>query len=230
MRIVYLLKIPLGEKFMQNKLEITKNNQKIQSQELSPFAEVIESSLEGWVAQSWKWDMFPAFGSLVTIQDAKKTWFGLVYQIKTGSLDPHRAIFTYQKTADELLQDQPHIFEFLSTRFSCLTIGFKLHNKIYYQRAPEPPKIHAFVKNGSLDEKKQFFSSSAFLPLIFNTPDSSTSGNIDELFLALVYQQAQAGLLSEKKLLELIETFSLLTGNDYRRNKILLKRIELCTQ
>ena len=187
------------------------------------FAEVIESSLQGWVAQSWKWNDFPSFGSLTVIEDEKRMWFGLVYQIKTGSIDPSRSIFTYKKTESELLRDQPHIFEFLATTFSCLTLGFIEDGQSYYQLAPEPPKIHAFVKNSPLAQSKAFLSSAAYLPLIFSAPDV---GNVDELILAIMHQEARAGLLTQDKLFNLIEMFSLLTGNDYRRSKILLQRIE----
>ena len=39
------------------------------------FAEVIESSLTGWLAQSWSWDTFPEFGSFVAIEGKKRTIF-----------------------------------------------------------------------------------------------------------------------------------------------------------
>ena len=108
-----------------------------------PFAEVIESSLQGWLAQSWNWNCFPAFGSLVTIETKKRQLFGIVHQIQTGSMDPMRHPFPYQKTEEELLQEQPQIFEFLKTTFSCLTLGYSERERIIYLLAPEPPQIHS---------------------------------------------------------------------------------------
>ena len=61
------------------------------------FAEVTESSLQTFTAQSWEWDYFPAFGSLVTVQTINRTVLGIVYAIQTGSSDPHRSPFTYKK-------------------------------------------------------------------------------------------------------------------------------------
>ncbi len=186
------------------------------------FAEVIESSLQGWTGQSWKWDTFPLFGSLTTIETPTRIWFGIVYQVQTGSSDPSRSPFIYQKTEAELLAEQPQIFEFLKTSFSCLTLGFMEHERIAYQWAPEPPKIHAFIKTCSTQLSRQFFASTQYLPLLFNNPLVS---QVDELLLAIITEQKRLEIFSDDKLYELMETVSLLTGNDYRRLKVLSTRI-----
>ena len=77
------------------------------------FAEVIESSLNSFTAQSWQWDKFPAFGSLVQIKNGLSTIYAIVHQVQTGSMDPQRTPFTYQKTQEELMAEQPQIFAFL---------------------------------------------------------------------------------------------------------------------
>ncbi|TET06713.1 hypothetical protein E3J79_01255 [Candidatus Dependentiae bacterium] len=189
-----------------------------------PFAEVIESSLQGWLAQSWQWNCFPVFGSLVTIKTKKRHIFGIVHQIQTGSMDPMRHPFPYQKTEEELLQEQPQIFEFLKTTFSCLTLGYCENEKIIYLLAPEPPQIHSFVTMASKEASIRFFSNEQYLHLIFNA--SHQLFNIDELLLAMLKQQALFGLLNEAIILHFVETFSLLTGNDYRRLKLFLQRVE----
>lgn len=186
------------------------------------FSEVIQSSLYTWTGQSWKWDFFPTFGSLVTITTPQRTWFGLVYQVNTGSTDPGRTPFAYKKTEQELLAEQPQIFEFLRTTFECLALGFMEQDRIHYQIPPEPPKIHAFIHKSSVQLSKQFFSSSKYLPLLFA---SEQVQNKDELVLALLREQKQLNLLTEDKLYNIIQTVSLLTGNDYRRLKILTERI-----
>src|SRR3989337_2594100 len=131
------------------------------------FAEIIESSLQGWLAQSWQWNQLPSFGSMITGQTKKRTLFGIVHQIKTGSMDPIRYPFPYQKTEEELLAEQPQIFEFLKTTFSCLTIGYQEKGKLYYLIAPEPVKIHAFVEPIKPDLAKQFFYSEKYLHVLF---------------------------------------------------------------
>lgn len=190
----------------------------------TPFAEVIESSLITWLAQSWQWDVVPTFGSLVTVEHKKYTLFGVVHQIQTGSMDPVRYPFPYQKTEEELLKEQPQIFEFLKTTFSCLVIGYKEKGKIFYQLAPEPPKIHTFVKTASPALSKEFFNREQFLHVLFGL--ANQVHNLDELLLALFKTMHDTGSLNKESFESCIEAFSLLTGNDYRRLKLFLQRAQ----
>lgn len=186
------------------------------------FAEVIESSLGSFLAQSWQWDAFPSFGSIVTIETKQRIVFGIVHEVKTGSMDSMRYPFPYQKTEEELLLEQPQIFEFLKTTFSCLTIGYKQNGKIFYLLTPEPSKIHAFVAPASKALCAQFFDSDMYLHLLFGM--SNQILNLDELLLATLKHQVELGILTKERLTKFVETFSLLTGNDYRRLKLFLQR------
>lgn len=188
------------------------------------FAEIVESSLSIWKAQSWMWDVTPTFGSLVTIVTQERTLFGLVYSIQTGPSDPTRTVMAYGKTEQELLLEQPQIFEFLQTNFSCLSLGYKQNNKLFYQLAPEPPKIHAFVTPATAEQLDQFFSNDHYLHLLFSF--SSQIFSLDELLLALIKQLSDLKILKRDRLESFIETFSLLTANDYRRLKLFLQRAQ----
>lgn len=187
------------------------------------FAEVIDSSLQGWLAQCWQWNTYPKFGSLVTIQTKKRTLFGIVHQINTGSMEPMRYPFPYQKTEEELLQEQPQIFEFLKTTFSCLALGYQEKGHIYYLSIPEPPQIHSFVQPMDPETQKQFFSRTAYLHLLFGATNQLF--NLDELLLAILKQQAELKLTSNDNITHFMNTYSLLTGNDYRRLKLFLQRV-----
>lgn len=196
-------------------------------QHQNAFAEIIESSLTCWLAQSWQWNDFPAFGSVVTVKTKKRVLFGIVHQIKTGSMDPVRYPFAYQKTEEELLAEQPQIFEFLKTTFSCLILGYKEQSNIVYQFAPEPPKIHTFVEPISKDIYKEFFYSSRYLHLLFGL--SSQIVNLDELLLAILKHLNDNNLLTQAKIEQFIDEYLLLNGNDYRRLKIFLQRTQSIT-
>jgi len=189
-----------------------------------PFAEIIESSLTIWTAQSWEWNIFPVYGSLVYINAKDHILYGIVHHIQTGSMDPTRSPFPYKKTEEELLQEQPQIFEFLKTSFNCLTVGYQEKNAIHYTLAPTPPQIHAFVHNATPAMYTEFFNSPHFLHVLFNS--SGAINAVDELLLALLQQQANQNLLKQEQLQKFIQLFSLLTGNDYRRLKLFLSRIE----
>lgn len=190
-----------------------------------PFAEIMESSLQTFVAQCWEWDKTPQFGSLVTVEDGKRTIFALVYQIQTGSMDPVRYPFPYKKTHEELLAEQPQIFEFLKTNFSCISLGYQEKGRIYHLMPPEPPKIHNFISFASSEHYKDFMAKNSYLPLLFAF--SGPIGNLDELLLAVLKNQAASGAgPKHEKMADFIETYSLLTGNDYHRLKLFLQRAQ----
>ncbi len=188
------------------------------------FAEVVVSNLYGFQAQCWQWDFFPAFGSLIAIPSTDRTIFGLVHQVQTGSMDGARTPFAYQKTEQELRAEQPQIFEFLQTTFDCLTLGYAEGKSVHYLIAPQPPKIHAFVQPASTAQLKQFFARHQYLHVLFN--NAPAIGCVDELLLALLRHLNDANLLGPPAFNEFVDTFCLLTGNDYRRLKLLLQRAQ----
>lgn len=191
----------------------------------APFAEVIISSLQQWTAQSWQWNVRPDFASLMVVQDGNRTIFGLVQSIQTGSWQTERTPFPYQKTEEELLRDQPHIFEFLQTTFTCLTVGHVDEGlPIAYQYALQPPKIHAFVRPATPDEAQAFFSDDRYLTMIFGAQNDQC--NLDELLLALLKQRSTESQLSHEQFKQFIDAYCLLTGNDYRRLKLFLHRAQ----
>ncbi|OGB86337.1 hypothetical protein A3J41_03160 [candidate division TM6 bacterium RIFCSPHIGHO2_12_FULL_38_8] len=186
------------------------------------FAEIIQGSLSSWTGQCWQWDHMPQFGSLVITSHADLRIFGIVHTITTGSQDPIRSVTPYQKTEEELLRDQPQIFEFLQTTFTCITVGYQEANQIFYHLPEKPPKIHAFVSNPSAPEYQLFFQSDQFLHLLFNVAQQGI--NLDELLLALLKQLHAKKILDKTKFYDFIETFSMLYKHDYQRLRIFLKR------
>ncbi|MDR3647066.1 MAG: hypothetical protein P4L22_06005 [Candidatus Babeliales bacterium] len=188
------------------------------------FAEVIESSLDSWVAQSWKWDLFPIFGSIVIIESNNRKFFSIVYQINTGSSDSVRQPFAFQKTKAELLRDQPQIFEFLRTTFSCLALGYEEDSEIFHMLSPEPPKIHSFIRQASPIELISFFNNPNYLQIFFS--NISKIPNLDELLLALLRHLKQNDVLNHKNFTDFLELYSMLNDNDYKKLKLFLRRIE----
>ncbi len=193
-------------------------------QSATPFAEIIESSLSTWRGQCWNWERLPQHGSILTVTSGSRTIFGLVHAITTGSHDNQRTVFAYQKTEEELKKEHPHVFEFLTSTFECITLGYKEDTQIRYQMAPTPPKIHAFISVASQEDLRTFFAREQYLHTLFAHADQLFS--LDDLLLALLEQLAQSAALSPEKLSRFITTFSLLTGNDYRRLKLFLQRAQ----
>jgi hypothetical protein len=211
---------------MKNKTTFSEKNITSALQERQAFAEVIESSLDGYLAQSWEWNFFPRFGSLVQVEDDNQLVLGVVVQIQTGSMDPMRYPFPFQKTEKELRAEQPQIFEFLKTTFRVQVLGYhnEITKKVYYQLAQKPCRIHAFVQECNPELFEQFFNNTLFLNLLFAFQNNIT--NLDELLLAILVQLHEMGLLNQDKVHAFCQQFSLLSGNDYRRLKLFLKRVE----
>ena len=187
------------------------------------FAEVLESSISTFKAQSWQWDAIPEFGSLVTATSNGRTIFGLIYDITTGPIDPIRQPVAYQKTEEELLKEQPQIFEFLSTSFSCIAIGYEEHGTFFYNLPPQPPKMHTFVSHATTQQYEKCFASAQFLHLLFNF---QLPINLQELLLAVIKHQISKKTLTKKRLNEFIESFFILNKNNYLQTKMFLSRLQ----
>jgi len=190
---------------------------------VQPFAEVIECNHGSYLAQAWDIEKAPTFGSLVQVESNNKIIYGIVSSISTTSIDSIHYPFTYKKTEEELQREQPQIFEFLKTNFNVSIIGYSENNsKIYYQIPDQTVKIHAFVKNCSIEVEQAIFSKTNFLSILF----SNQIQNIDELLLAILNNLNNKKLISKKYIEDFCYDFSLLNGNDYKRLKIFLKRVQ----
>ena len=206
------------------------------------FAEVIEASLQIWTAQCWRWNQGVDFANLIVVNEPKRAIFGLVYAIETGSWQAGRTLIAYQKTEAELLGEQPQIFEFLRTNFSCLTLGYKeltppfissealgdvpeyeVQAPIFYQYAPQPPQIHSFVRLATDAEIALFFADNRYISSLFA---GDQYYNLEELLLGLIQFRIQKGLFDLDQWDKFIDSFALLTGNDYRRLKVFLHRLQ----
>ncbi len=188
-----------------------------------PFAEVIESSLHHWRGQSWQWDLFPVYGSLVTVTQGTMSYIGLVHDITTGSMDPTRYPFPFQKTEEELRKEQPQIFEFLRTTFASIALGYYQKGTIIYAAPPHPAKMHAFIEPITPDMHRDFLVKPHYLHRIFSL--SNQIANIDDLLVAMLSEQHRIKPLTTPFITTFMHTYCLLTGNEYRRIKLFLQRI-----
>lgn len=189
-----------------------------------PFAEIIESSLSSWRGQCWDWELVPSYGSILTVTSGSRTLFGIVHASSTGSHDQQRTVYAYKKSEEQLKKDHPHIFEFLTSTFECLTLGYYEGATMRYQVAPTPPKIHAFIQPADQKNLELFFSQEQYLHTLFTHEDQLLS--LDDLLLALMGHLARSQALTDERLRRFMQTFSLLTANDYRRLKLFLQRAQ----
>ncbi len=189
------------------------------------LGEIVESSLNNFVAQSWDWQRPPSFGSVVIIDTKLRKLFAVVSFIQTSSIDQVRQPFAFKKTQEELIKEQPQIFEFLRTNFTCLMLGYVEENKVFSILPPEPPKIHEFVRIASQEEMYIFFNCSNYLQVLFGQVQNIF--NIDELLIALLNNLKNQNLLNKNHFDEFIDIFLMINNNDYFKLKLFLKRLNL---
>lgn len=187
------------------------------------FAEILQSNIATFEAQSWQWDAIPEFGSLVYTISNQRTIFGIIYNITTGPTDPIRQPVAYQKTEDELRKEQPQIFEFLTTSFSCIAIGYQENEHFFYNLPPQPVKIHSFVGYATPEQYEQCFASEQFLHLVCNAQEKL---NLEELLLAIIKHQIKHNVLTKKRFNKFIETFFMIHKNNYIQTKMFLHRVQ----
>jgi hypothetical protein len=72
-----------------------------------------------------------------------------------------------------------------------------------------------------------FFKEPFYLHILFKFLNQNPS--FDELLLAILNKLSSQNILTQQMLDDFYQTLSLLTGNDYRRLKLFLKRVERIT-
>lgn len=186
--------------------------------------EVVQSSISQWTVQAWQWDCVPEFGSVVCLESDGRQIFGVVHYIKTGPEDERvRQVFAYQKTEIELRREQPQIFEFLKTQFSCLPLGYLVDGSHIYALPSQPPRIHAFVRLATPAELTGLFRNEGVVHVLFG--QSAKIDYFEELILAILRYLQPFGLVNRSLLLQLTSSLALIMANDYRRLKLFMDRL-----
>lgn len=187
------------------------------------FAEIIQSQITIAKAECWKWDVVPDFGSLVIIEQKGIHIIACVTGIETGSADPLRQPYAYQKTEAELMREQPQIFSFLKTYIQLTCVGFYTaeNSDIEYFLPPQPPKIHAFVRCADAPLARQFFAQTSFLYLLHH----ANSVGYDEILFALINTYYSAKIISESMIQSIVNHYTMIAGSDYKRVRFFCERL-----
>ncbi len=188
------------------------------------FGEIITSSLTNWIIQSWQLDNHPPFGAIIQIIHDDNKHFGVICDIKTGPKDASRNPFAFGKTIQELRQEQPHIFQLLQTTIMAIPISYSDKKNLIYQIPKRPAPIHSFAQLCTLQELQTFFSDANWIITFFNIAQQNPL--FDELLIAVLHNAHYHQAFNKETLQEIIDTFCLLTHDDYRKLKIFLLRIE----
>jgi hypothetical protein len=187
------------------------------------LGEVIGSSIKSWSGVCWQWDVVPQFGQLLAVSSGNVQILGVVSDIQTGSIDAGRVPFAYQKTEEELMREQPQIFEFLRTTFTCLIVGYREGNKNIHSFAQKPPQIHSFIGVPGYEIAREFSDGFGYVKFLMEGEGNPLE--IDELLLAHVRYGVRESIFDGAALAAHLCQLGCLSG-DYHRKRRLLAALE----
>jgi hypothetical protein len=176
-----------------------------------PFGEVIASTLDNCTIQAWEWNNYPAYGSLIHIDEVDALFIGIIEKIITAPLDGTRMPTAYKKTDPELKAEYPHIFALLRTTLTATILGTKT-KRGNLAIPTKPVNIHAFC--GSSADALSNTEITLALQRIITLHEPH---NADMLIQQYLLQQKSAGTLGGESLRALITVYIESVGNDYKR-------------
>lgn len=182
--------------------------------------EVIESSTVEFTVQCWELHTSPSFGSFVIV-DSTPPIIGIVFNVSTRSIEPNRRPMAYGKREEELMMEQPQIFELLKTEFEALVLGYSNGLIPRQMLPPHPPRIHSFVRSCSPSEAREFTNGWDFLRSILYI----TKVPPDELAIAAIRSAYEAHNQEMGYLVQTGKELSRLVRGDYDRLSSILRRV-----
>jgi len=131
---------------------------------ISAVGEVIAVTTASFVAQSYRLNESPAYGSLVLTHGPDgRSHYGLCSGIETSGIEPGRHTMAWgnaDEAAGDIYARQPQLAHVLRTTFSCVVLGYSDPDGVVVQRMPpQPPRVHERVWAASRTEAEAFFAS-----------------------------------------------------------------------
>ena len=207
-------------------ISITARNQQ---NTVSPkIAEVIESSTREVIAEVYRSETPPPFGSWVQVtQPDGTTLFGLVSHVEIGSYEPNRRAIAFGKTTEELQKEMPQVMELLRTTFRAQVIAYRDADGTLRQTLPpHPANIHAFVHACLSTDTRDLGRPYDFLRTLIRNPDPEVP--VDDLIVAVlsnVYVAHGGRHGGEEELIHAGRALSRLLNDDHERLHSILRRI-----
>ena len=160
-----------------------------------------------------------------TVDDVPATLYGLVFHAETGAIEPGRPLSALGLTEDELLREQPQIYELLATRFSAALIGWTgSDGRFRASLPPRPPRPHARVLLATSDDEKRIGSDLGWLRGLVRG-ERVPPGIADELLVASLRRLWSASGEGEAFALRVSRELSRLLAADYERLRTMVERL-----
>lgn len=123
--------------------------------QLGRIGEVIEANTGGFVAEAQLLHTPPALGSVAIIRESGIDILAIVSSAETTPRDAGRrptARGADYQSEDEFYERHPEISRLIRTVFSALIVAHRSGGRFYPYLPPRPPRLHAFVYPGNVND------------------------------------------------------------------------------
>lgn len=108
--------------------------------------EIVEASTTRFVAVSTRAFEPPPFGGFVRVSSMDQVSYAVVAHVTHESVDPSRRAIPLGRTWEELVSEQPQVFDLLQTSFEAICVAHsRSGSAISPFLPPSPPRVHDFV-------------------------------------------------------------------------------------
>ncbi|MBM2831168.1 MAG: hypothetical protein HW414_220 [Dehalococcoidia bacterium] len=193
--------------------------------EPSRVGEVVEASTASFVAQCYELHQPPPLGSLVRTRAGSIMIYGIVFNARTGSIEPgRRPIARGQEEEEEadIFKSNPQLTKLLRTDFEAVVVGYR-DELLHQYLPPAPGHIHSFVHLCEKKEVEEFSGRLDFLDIILG---SKILLGVDELVGASLRYASGAHADPRAFLVEAGRALASSLGGDLHRLNSLLKRLK----
>ena len=184
--------------------------------------EIVEASTTRFRAVSVRAFEPPAFGSFVRTSSDERVTYAVVANVAHGSTDPSRRAIPLGRTWDELVSEQPQVFDLLQTEFEAVTVAFCDHGSdVHAFLPPVPPRVHDFISLCADHEIRALTSDLSFV----RTLGASALPVTGELIAAAIRGAAAAREDGRSFLLRAGREVADLYRSDYEQACAVLRRL-----
>ncbi len=123
--------------------------------QLGRIGEVIEANTGSFVAEAQLLHTPPALGSVAVIRDSGIDILAIVSSAETAPRDAGRrptARGADYDSEDEFYERHPEISRLIRTVFSAVIVAHRSDGRLYPYLPPRPPRLHAFVYPGNVND------------------------------------------------------------------------------
>ena len=192
-----------------------------------PLAEVVASSTRALVAEVYRDDDAPAFGTWVEVGHPRgQTLYGLVSHVEIAPTDPGRRIRAHGLDEDEVLRERPHLPGLVACTLRAVLLAHRdAAGRMRQTLPPHPAPLHAFVRRAAPEAVAALAAPYDFLRTLALVPDPNVP--VDELLVAALAAVADAhpdAARRDDALVEAARALSRLLRDDHERLHSILRR------